>query len=323
MERWEEFAWEPGDEEYSGPLCIGSDRSPALLCRVEGADFRTADVEPCDDLVVCAYNVERGLKLDEQIEAFRDAAEFVSPDVLLLSEADRGCSRTGGRNVAREYAQALGMCYLYAVEFVELPRLWGPGGGAIRSRCEHGNAILSRFPLGNVRTIRHARSRSWNSRLQRWSRVGQPRLGGRIALAADLRVGERLLRLYAVHFESGRGGRGEGNRDAIRRSQAVELVDDAKGVPYPILIGGDMNVVGYQQTLRSGIADPATAALFDAGFADAHLAMDPGTRITSDSGVIIDLVVGRDVTFVASGIGSVEVWGDLSDHLPIWTRVAL
>ena len=40
----------------------------------------------------------------------------------MFSEADRGCSRTNYRNVTRELAKALGMNYVYGVEYIELPR---------------------------------------------------------------------------------------------------------------------------------------------------------------------------------------------------------
>jgi endonuclease/exonuclease/phosphatase family metal-dependent hydrolase len=325
---WEEFDWEsPAGGSTFARLCVDAD-SDALDCRIEGADHGAdAQNEPgsgADGIVVCAYNVERGLEVHAQIEAIASGVDMPVPDIVLISEADRGCSRSGGRNIADEYARALGMCYVYAVEFVELPRIWGPGGGAIRSRCEHGNAIISRFPLGNVRIIRHSRARSWNSRLQRTLRLGQPRFGGRVAVVADARVGDRLLRLYSVHFESGRRGRGDSDRDLIRRSQALEIVADADadGRSGPVVVGGDMNVVGYLEALRSSGTEAATSALFDAGFTDAHRAIEPDRRATSDSGVVIDLIVGRGAAFTDAGIGSVATWGELSDHLPIWARLA-
>jgi endonuclease/exonuclease/phosphatase family metal-dependent hydrolase len=279
---------------------------------------------PTDELVVCAYNVERGLCLDAQLEAFTAARDFATPDVLLLSEADRGCSRTGDRNVAAEYAQALGMNYVYAVEFVELPRFWGPGGGAIRSECEHGNAIVSRYPLGNVRAIRHARSRNWNSRLQRTLRIGQPRLGGRVALVADARVGDRLVRCCAVHFESGRRRKGTENRDRYRTSQAREVIEDARSVGHAVMIGGDMNVVDYLGSLLGDSRqDPTTSAFLDDGYADAHSSLRPADRITSDSNVLLDLIFVRNLEVIDAGVGSSAEWANLSDHLPVWVRVRL
>lgn len=322
MGPWVEFPWRADEPDPATErLCAGRRGPVRLECEVEGADFTTTPAAPTDGLVVCAYNVERGLRLDDQLAAFERDDDMPTPDVLLISEADRGCTRTDGRNVAREYARAMGRYYVYGVEFVELPRVVGPGG-RIRTPCEHGNAIVSRFPLGNVRVIRHERTRSWSSPAQRLFRVGQPRFGGRVAVTADVRVGERLVRVYAVHFESGRLRFGPHARDEYRVAQAGELVDDAAAVEHGVVIGGDMNVVGLVDELRGGgRPEPTTTALAAAGFADAHAALDPDDRITTDDGLVIDVIAGRGVRFAGAGVGRREVWDGLSDHLPVWTRL--
>ncbi len=318
MTSWQEFPWQQEEPDPTcDRLCAGSSGPSRLDCRIEGADFRRQPATPKDEIVVCAYNVERGLRLDDQLRAFAGDAGMPTPDVLLISEADRGCTRSGDRNVAREYARALGMCYVYGVEFIELPRLWGPGGG-LRRRCEHGNAIVSRFPLGNVRLIRHQRTRSWHSTVQRILHVGEPRLGGRVALAADVRIGERLLRVYSVHFESGHSG------DTYREAQARELIEDAADLPRGVVIGGDMNVGHYLGSPQGdGSGEPTTSALAAAGYEDAHAALPRDERVTTGSGVAIDLIFGRGVRFGGAGVGPRGVWGGLSDHLPAWARVSL
>jgi len=321
---WQEFPWQQEEPDPKRDRLCGGSRGPAQLdCRIEGANFTHQPAAPKDAIVLCTYNVERGLRLEDQLRAFSSDAGMPPPDVLLINEADRHCARSGDRNVAREYARALGLCYVYGVEFIELPRFWGPGGG-VRRRCEHGNAIVSRFPLGNVRLIRHQRTRSWHSRLQRILRVGQPRLGGRVALAADVRIGERTLRVYSVHFESGQRGRGSSSPDAYREAQARELIEDASELNRGVVIGGDMNVVRYLG-LRydDGSPEPTTSALVEAGYEDAHAALPRGERATTNSGIAIDLLFGRSVRFTGAGIGPREVWGGLSDHLPVWARVSL
>ena len=321
---WQEFPWQQEEPDLGrDPLCAGSLGPTHLDCRIEGASFIPRTEAPKDEIVLCAYNVERGLRLDDQLRAFAGAAGMPTPDVLLISEADRGCTRSGDRNVTREYARALGMCYVYGVEFVELPRFWGPGG-SVRRRCEHGNAIVSRYPLGNVRLVRHRRTRSWHSTVQRVLHVGQPRLGGRVALAADLRIGDRMLRVYSVHFESGRRGRGSRSPDAYREAQAVELMDDASGLQQGVVIGGDMNVGRYLGLSGDDESvEPVTDALVEAGYEDAHAALPRRERVTTDSGLAIDLIFGRGVRFTGSGVGPQSVWGGLSDHLPLWARVSL
>jgi endonuclease/exonuclease/phosphatase family metal-dependent hydrolase len=292
-------------------------RQARLDCALESANFAPEGLPPRDELVVLAYNVERGHRWREQVAALRNDPGIPAPDIVLLSEADRGCRRSGYENTAREWAQALGMNYVFGVEFVELPRCLGPGGRIDRP-CEHGNAVLSRYPLENARLVRHTAGRSWNSRWQRLLRVGQPRLGGRMALAADVRSGARALRVYSAHFES------RPENEEYREAQAIELAEDALGAPGGAVIGGDLNTGGYLADLRSGSRpDGATQALLARGYADAHAGLAPDRRTTTRSGVVIDLIFGRRVTFEGAGVGGAGRWGRLSDHLPVWAKLRL
>jgi endonuclease/exonuclease/phosphatase family metal-dependent hydrolase len=318
--RFVEFPWREGEPDACRErLCSEPTNDPIYVeCAIEGASFVQGDAPTSDEIVVMAYNVERGLNTEAQIDALGGDLSIPSPDVILMSEADRGCERTGCRNTAREWARALSMNYVYGVEFVELPRWWSPGGGGpLRRRCEHGNAILSRYPLGNVRLIRYAVNRSWHSWWQRLLRVGQPRLGGRMAMSADVKVGKRYLRVYSVHFES------KGSQ-VYRPAQAAELARDGLSSPHGAVIGGDMNCVEYKTDLADGSAtDGVTQALLARGYADAHAAVPASERSTTRSGYPIDLIFGREAGFSDAGIGSETVWGELSDHLPVWAHVRL
>lgn len=314
---FQEFLWETGEPDARGErLCAGPVTDKVRInCRLEGASFMTPGLPPQDEVVIVSYNLERGLRTREQIERLRASTGVPFPDVVLVSEADRGCSRTGYRDVMWEMAKELGMCYVYGVEFVELPRFFGKGR-RVDAPCEHGNGILSRYPLGNVRLIRHRANRKWYSFLQRLFRIGEPRLGGRAALAADVKVGERYLHLYSVHFESGR------TNDRYRDDQACELVEDAGLNPHGVIIGGDMNTSEYLGDLREGTAnDGATRVLREAGYTDAHATLPPDARITTPSGAVIDLIFGKKVSFIQAGVGVAEEWEGLSDHYPVWARV--
>lgn len=316
---FEEFKWETGEPDARGErLCAGPWTDKVRInCRLEGASFTPADIPPRDEIVIVAYNLERGLRAHEQIERLRSSAGVPFPDVILVSEADRGCSRTGYRDVMWEMAKELGMCYVYGVEFIELPRCIGKGR-RVDAPCEHGNGILSRYPLGNARLIRHRRNRKWYSFLQRFFRIGEPRLGGRMALAADVRVGGGYLHLYSVHFESGR------TNDRYRDDQALELVEDADLKPQGVIIGGDMNTSEYLGDLRNGTdRNGAARVLREAGYADAHAGLPPDERITTPSGAVIDLVFGKGVRFTGAGVGAADEWEGLSDHYPVWARVRL
>jgi endonuclease/exonuclease/phosphatase family metal-dependent hydrolase len=312
-----EFPWASG-EPPKDLLCRERTTDPVYIeCQMEGASFAPGDLNQPAELVVMAYNVERGAATQTQIEALRADPSIPAPDVILLCEADRECQRTDFRSVARDWGEALSMNYVFGVEFIELPRLisFGSGGPMLRPG-EHGNAILSRYPLGNVRLIRHGVNRSWYSWWQRLFLVGQPRKGGRMAMVADVKAGDRYLRVYSVHFES-RGGQ------AYRPAQAAELVEDAQEST-AVLIGGDMNCSDYRADLETGsTSDGVTQALLRGGYTDAHNDVPLPDRATSRSGYPIDLIFGKRVAYAGAGIGARDPWDALSDHRPVWARIRL
>lgn len=301
----------------AGSLCNQPGvKGVAFECVLEGGLFASQGHTAADEVVVLAYNVERGIMSEDQLATLADDPGIPSPDIVLLSEADRRCTRSRGVNVAEAYAQALRMNYVYGVEFVELPRWIGPNG-RIDAPCEHGNAILSRYPIGNVRLIRHEKNRGWSSWWQRLFRVGEPRMGGRMALAADVDLGEQLLRVYSVHFES-QGG------DEYRPAQAAEVGVDGVQMGGSVVIGGDMNFAGYRADLENGqTTDEGVQSLLDLGYADAHGALPVGRRITTRSGSIVDCIFVRGVEVAERGVGDARRWGDLSDHLPVWARISV
>lgn len=203
-------------------------------------------------------------------------------DVIVLNEVDWGMKRSNYRNVAADLASALGMNYAYGVEFVEVdPIALGiekfeelsekdrreltaeitvkPN----RYRGLHGSAILSRFPLQNVRVQpfehqphdwykeeldgakaleqgkRKAGELVFREKIQR-----EVRRGGRMMLSAEI-VDERIpggrLTIVATHLEYKTKPHG-------RRKQLEELLNRIKNTPGPIVVAGDMNTSTHDGT---------------------------------------------------------------------------
>ncbi len=220
------------------------------------------------------------------------------------------------RIVARDCAERLGYYYVYATEFVELPGDRGPTGPYDPPICEHGNAIVSRYPLGNVRQIRHAQNRSWYTP-PGTPNPDEPRLGGRIAIAADAKIGSRLVRLYEVHLESTLSALD------IRDAQAEEIAADAEGVTQPVVVGGDFNTFFYFTDVENGtLTEPAIKSFIDRGYEDAHQDLPLEDRYTSFDpfDMIIDLIITKDLEVIDAGRCPLERCDSLSDHLPVFTR---
>jgi endonuclease/exonuclease/phosphatase family metal-dependent hydrolase len=271
-------------------------------CALEGDQLAPADVPATDELVVVAWNLERGSYPDEQVAVLRD----IDADVLLISEADRGCARTDGLNVPWLVSEALGMNYVFAVEFVELPR--PEPMGLTDDSCEHGNFIASRYPLGNVDAFRHAENKSWYDE-------GQRRLGGRIAITADVAVGEHIAHFTVVHFES------DVSIIDIQVDQAAETAERALTRPFATVVGGDTNAAFYWHDLATGASnDGVTQAFFTQGFTDTHA--DLADRATVTEGFVLDLLL-TTATTDAPGICAEHGCGGLSDHKAVWATLPL
>jgi endonuclease/exonuclease/phosphatase family metal-dependent hydrolase len=200
---------------FSGPRL-----SDEEIHRVTGAATgRSASAISAGDLRVVTWNIERGVKF-EQIAS--TLAGF-DADVILLQEVDRNCQRSGGRDVARDLADRLGMNWISAGEFQEL------GEESGESAALTGQALLSKRPIADPHVIAF----SSQARLRWRFNPLQPRRGGRIALRA--RVDDVVF--YTIHIESG-------GDDHLRRRQIDETLADASGIAAPaMVIGGDFNNV--------------------------------------------------------------------------------
>ena len=205
----------------------------------------------------------------EQVALMKEA------DVIVLNEVDWGMRRTDYRDVAADLAAALGMNYAYGVEFVEVdPIALGlekfeeltPEERAnllpeinidqARYRGLHGNAILSRFRLDNVRLEpfayqphdwykdelasvrplekgkRKAAEIVFQEKMQR-----EVRRGGRMMLTAeirDARLPNGHLTIVATHLE-------DKTKPEGRRKQLEELLARIKDTSGPVVLAGDMN----------------------------------------------------------------------------------
>ena len=211
----------------TGVWIRATEPASASFDRIWKGEFAAA-AAPRADLRLVDWNIDRGARLDQI------AAELASqqPDLCFLQEADLFARRSGTRNVSERLAQRLKLNYVFAPSFQELSQ------GTSDQPSFQGEAILSRLPIRNVRVLRfQEQSGFWKPRayLPDWP-IMQRRLGGRIALIAELEWAGRMLVVYDTHLESRSFGR-------IQSLQLDEILKDARRYPEdtPIVLAGDLN----------------------------------------------------------------------------------
>jgi len=182
-------------------------------CKIDSGNFSTTKI--ANQISVVTWNIARGVKYGKILETL----QTIDADILLLNEVDRFNKRSGNRNIAHDLAKSLGMNYVYAVEFIEISSFLSKTEG------EHGQAILSKFPLKHAKVIRHDVYFDWSTHPL------QTRWGNRITLVANTFINGKKLRLYSTHYESQSNER---QRDEITRSVISTKADDQ-------IFAGDLN----------------------------------------------------------------------------------
>lgn len=223
------------------------------------------------------------LNSDARREILAEAATLRAADVIVFNEVDFGMKRTEYRNVAGELARRLGMNYAFGTQFVELTPVHLTKEQLARDEAEkelseivnvdagrykglHGIAILSRFPLENVRLVPfkfqaydwYAEEKNGASWLEKGKRtmakqvfleqsLREVRRGGRTTLLADI-VDERLpsgrVTIAATHLENR-------TKSKNRVRQLEELLATIKPIANPVIVAGDMNTSGSDLTPTS------------------------------------------------------------------------
>ncbi len=169
------------------------------------AVLRPAEAKPT--LRVLCYNVHHGEGTDGKVDLPRLARVIraADPDLVALQEVDRKTKRTGGVDQTAELARLTG--------------LHGRFGRAIDyDGGEYGQAILSRFPLGDgtVHTL-----------------PGEPAREQRIAFEVRVTVGGKELAFVTTHLHH--------QEAALRERQAAKLNELFAGAKVPVVLAGDLN----------------------------------------------------------------------------------
>lgn len=180
-----------------------------------------------------AWNLERGICFEGILYHLKNHPRLKDADLYFLTETDVGMARSANRNVARELARELELNYVFAPCYLNLCK-----GNEAEGHYEgentmalHGNALLSRYPLTNLRSIplRNCRDKM---------RGGEKRLGCQKAVLADVAMPGLRLTAAVAHLDAFSSHR--------QRADQMESIITALGLsPHPVLLGGDFNTSGY------------------------------------------------------------------------------
>jgi len=196
------------------------------------------------------WNAER-LKYFEPSVAMLASA---GADVLLLCEGDLGMARSGNRHPMAELAGRLGAGYAFGVEFVELDlgdareRAWH--AGQQNSAGLHGGGIVSAMPLRRPALVRLETSGRWFD-----GAFGERRVGGRIAVMAEIELAGSPVLVVSTHYESHTDP-----DDRLLQTRTLLDAVDAHAPGTPVLIGGDFNTNTFTRPEKDDL-DAVVAAL--------------------------------------------------------------
>ena len=296
---------------------------------LERGDFSKA-VQPSDTsrLVVATYNIRyavgsrlisgslmrrlglhRPSRLPRLVEeniqraahAFEDGARMPRADLIALQEADRVTLRAGGRHVARELAETLGMSYVRAA--MPTPRVEQPKARrwyldfeeriGMGEEGDTGVALLSRVPLSDAERVELP-----------WSDCPwRPRL----ALAATVPFGAGVLRVFNSHIDPHAGIDGQ-----LKQHEAVLAHVDGTSGGGPVLLLGDFNTLARE-------ARVAARGLLESRGYSTPFRTGVGTWRSGPIRLHADWIFVRRARVLRWGVARRL---SVSDHWPVWAEIA-
>ena len=156
-----------------------------------------------------------------------------------------------------------------------------------------GNAVLSRWPIADQMAVDLPHK--------------NPIIGiRRVAVAADIIIGEQRLRVVNVHLST------TAVSQEKRLEQAATVIDSLATTTGPIIIGGDFNTATKSSRVLMA------RLMRKAGYRQLRLPPGPtASSVVAITGLdlILDGFFYRDLTAGTSGI---DRQAETSDHYPVW-----
>lgn len=182
--------------------------------------------DPRNTFRVMTYNIHQGFNAGQvpSLDALVDVISRESPDVLMLQEVVRGWMIDEQHDALGVLAERLGMPYVF-----------GPNIGDL-----YGNAILSRFPMTDVKRVHYA---------------VQPSLKHQPRGAVGVRIGDVLI--VTTHLDE------VADSSSIRQEQVRTILREWDGAKVAIVAGdmnaepGDLEMALFSEAGYGDLAEPA------------------------------------------------------------------
>jgi endonuclease/exonuclease/phosphatase family metal-dependent hydrolase len=208
-------------------------RFASLLSAIRRYEPPQSPSAPTDETRVLAahWNVEHGNWYDQVERALLTHPFLQAADVLFFNEIDLGMARAGNRDVTGDLARALGLYGCWAPLFLETTagRDDDPHMAAGRENEEglFGLAILSRWPIGEVRTVELPSPERLQFELERM-------VGRHIGLVAVIERPGAPFVAVSTHLEVHRT-----RRDRARQMEVLTAA--LRKERRPVVLAGDFN----------------------------------------------------------------------------------
>ncbi|MGE3974129.1 MAG: endonuclease/exonuclease/phosphatase family protein [Bdellovibrionales bacterium] len=289
--------------------------------------LRNLQYDRLETLLTRCQDLPKHAKSTLDAQDLEQLCQLSKADILLLNEVDRGHCRSEYRDGAESLASAMGFHYSYAIEFLEVHAKStgledGDGPlcrkGMVRAdaKNQHGNAVLSRFPIVTSERIELTPCFDWFT-----NGGDQTRRGGRMALVTEIQLPEphKSILAVSVHLENKTNPECR-NQQMQTLLSAIERIETQKGRKMDVIIGGDMNtILASSGTMK----DLWKKNLYDYGFNDGStlMFMRLDYIVTKDSGApqskAFRAMSGVTANFVKEKLQTI------SDHTPIYVDVNL
>lgn len=195
-----------------------------------------AFAQKADTLTIVAYNIHHGnppAKPDViDLDAIANVIAAQKPDLVALQEVDVHTKRSGNIDQAGYLGYKLNM-YSYFAKAID------HDGGS------YGVAILSKYPIGNVSTLKFAK-------------IDESKAEERVLATVSVGLPNgRIIRFASTHLDH--------RKEDLRLSQVVEIIKQAEKETLPFIIAGDFNAMPTSATIQL-LDKTFTRTCYDCGF---------------------------------------------------------